>query len=128
MTEIEILQDQLKFIDRRLSELEPLIARLKPGDYERQELQDEQSTLAGHRRATDRRLRELTGGLDSFERERAAKNAARTEALRAARMRTYREQCESTARMFEEQGDHRNARLQRLAALDAYRVACHEIQ
>jgi hypothetical protein len=125
--EIEILQDELRFVDKRLSEIELIIAHVKPGEYRAQELMSESATLAGHRRVLDRRLRELTGTDDPAERDRRASALARTEALRAAKVRTYREQCRVTAEQFEASGDFRNATIARLEALRARAVAEHEI-
>jgi hypothetical protein len=126
--EIGVLEDKVTFIDRRLAELEPLIARLPAGDYARQELLDELSTFGAARRVAERRLKELTGADAPEERARREKALARTEALRAARVRSHRAACFETAEQFEKQGDFRNAKLQRIEALNARQVAEAEIQ
>jgi hypothetical protein len=127
MSEIEILQDQIKFIDTRLAELEPIIARLKDGDYQKQELLDEQATFAVAHRVADRKLRELTGQDDPVERARREKALARAEAMRAAKVRSYREACLKEAERFAVAGDHRNAKIHRCESLNARAVAEAEI-
>jgi uncharacterized protein YecE (DUF72 family) len=128
MSEQDQLQDQIKYLDSRLAEIEAKVAQLPAsGDYQRQELLDEASTLAGVRRACDQKLRVLLGTDDDKERARREQNRKRVEQLRQARVESYRRGCEEQARELERQGDFRNARLHRLESLNAYKVAQHEI-
>lgn len=128
MTEIELLEDRIKIIDRRSAEIEARVTRLnKPGDYEVQELQTEQNVLAGHRAVAAAQLRELRGDFDQAERARKAAALARRDALRAARTKAIERQCYVTAEHFEQLRDYRSARNWRLQALDARRQAEWEI-
>jgi hypothetical protein len=124
--QLERLRDDLVFIDDRLAELQATMDRLNaPSSYRYQELKSEHSTLLAHHRAIQTKIRELTGGNPDHWRKVA--DAERTERLRQARVESYRRQCITRAEDFEQQGDYRNASLTRLEALNARRVAEHEV-
>lgn len=123
--EIQNLQSELKFIDARLAQIEEKLIHAPPGDYAVQELKSEANTLAAHRRVIDTKIRELSG--DNPDNARKLQNQERVEKLRAAKVAAYRKQCFETAEEFEREGDHRNASIMRLEALNARKVAEHEI-
>ena len=123
----DTLLDQLRHIDKRLAEIEPITASLNPGSYRRSELLDEARSLTGVRSAAAHRLRVLDGTDDDLERERREQNRIRVEALRQARIKSYRAQREAAAVECERVGDHRNAKLHRLESLNAAKVAAWEV-
>jgi hypothetical protein len=122
--EIERLRDDLVFIDDRLTELAAMLERLNlpATSYHLQELQSERNTLMAHHRVIIGKIQELTHP------DAARVSAAeRTERLRQATVERYRRACIERAEDFERLGDFRNASLTRLEALNARKVAEHEI-
>jgi hypothetical protein len=121
------LQDDIRYITDRLAELAAMIDRLNlpATSYRLQELKSEQSTLQAHHRAIQTKINELTG--DNPDHERALKDRERTEKIRQSIVEKYRRDCIARATDFERQGDYRNASLTRLEALNARRVAEHEV-
>src|SRR5262245_41387725 len=123
--QLERLKDDQVFINERLAELEARIAqlRLPPSSYRQQELLSEQSTWAAHHRVITDRIRELTSP------DPARVSAAeRVETLRQKRVETYRKQCFEMAESYEREGDFRQASLSRLEALNARKIAEHEVR
>jgi hypothetical protein len=112
--EHEILRDMLPRIDRRLAEIEALISHTKTGDYYRQELESERRELTIRRRGVEEKLNPPKAPPPTQSQIEARE---RQEKQMKGRISVLREDAERFASHLEKQGDYRQARLQRLAAI-----------
>jgi hypothetical protein len=101
-------------IDRRLAEIEALIGHTRTGDYYRQELESERRELTTRRRGIEERLNPPKPPLPTRSQIEARE---RQEKQMKGRIAVLQQDADRFASDLEKQGDYRQARLQRLAAI-----------
>ena len=122
--EIELLEDRLKKVDVRLSELEAELKTVPVGSAPHAELLAEQHDLTTIRRTTDIKVRTLQAPPDAKQLARQR----RRDALVKRREIEIREDFLRMAEKWSREGDHRQARHARMNALDAREAAEREFQ